>query len=151
VFRLEPRDIGLEAREFGRPGILRPAFSTAGLEQLMVPVRDLDALGRCRPDAEGLSELTSAGAYCFTGTGAGKARARGFFAPLGIEEDPATGSAAAGLGVYLASRLEAIELEIKQGVEMGRPSSIFLKASAEGVKVGGRCALTYEGKLDRLP
>jgi trans-2,3-dihydro-3-hydroxyanthranilate isomerase len=148
ALRLEERDIGLEAREFGRPGFLRPAISDAGLRVLMVPLRDLDALGRCRPDATALRQLTDNGFYCFTGVAAGKLRARGFFAPVGIEEDPATGAAAAALGVYLASRLEPLDLQITQGFEMGRPSTIELLAGADGVEVGGRSGLIYRGSMD---
>jgi trans-2,3-dihydro-3-hydroxyanthranilate isomerase len=151
MLRVDERDVGVEAREFGRPGFLRPAFAEAGLEQLMIPLRDLAALGRCRPDPALLKALTPTGAYCFTGTGAGKVRTRGFFAPLGIVEDPATGSAAAALGIYLGARLEAIELEVIQGVEMGSPSTIHLKASAGEVRIGGRCALLYRGTLAGLP
>lgn len=148
---LPSADVGLEARELGRPGLLRPAFANIGLEQLMVPVRSLDALGRCAPRADELAALSHEGVYCFTAQGAGRLRARGFFAGLGIAEDPATGSAAAALGVYLAARVGDIEAEIAQGIEMGRPSRIFLKARSEGVQVGGRCELVLTGTLDRLP
>ena len=146
ALRLEERDIGLEARELGRSGFLRPAFSNAGFSQLMVPLQSIDALERCRPDAVLLSAL-SEGMYCFTGAGAGKIRSRAFFAPVGIEEDAATGSAAAALGIYFGARLEALEAEITQGVEMGRPSSIHLRASRGEAQIGGRCAPIYRARL----
>jgi trans-2,3-dihydro-3-hydroxyanthranilate isomerase len=147
ALRLDEDDIGLEAREIGRSGFFRPAFANAGFSQLMVPLRSVEALGRCRPDAAALAELGD-GMYCFTGVGAGKVRARGFFAPVGVEEDAATGSAAAALGIYLGARVEPIELEITQGVEMGRPSAIFLKASEGEAQIGGRTALIYRGHLE---
>ncbi len=148
---LEPEEIGLEAREMGRSGRLGPAFSSAGLEQLMVPVRDAATLARCSPRADLLRRVTSTGAYCFTAVGAGRLRSRGFFAPLGIDEDPATGSAAAALGLYLAARVGAADLEVVQGAEMGRPSRILLKAGGGRVEVGGTCDLILQGRLERLP
>lgn len=148
---LEPEEVGLEAREIGRPGRLLPAFSDAGLGQLMVPLRDTAALQRCVPRPDLLRGLTGTGAYCFTGVGAGRLRARGFWAPLGIEEDPATGSAAAALGIYLDDRLGGIDVEITQGVEMGRPCRLMVRADGGRVEVGGRCGLVLKGALEQLP
>ena len=102
---LTPGDIGLEPRELGRSvDRLQAAPTDIGIKHLMVPVRDLDALGRCRPVPDRLDQLETPGVYCFTAVAAGRLQARGFFPGLGIAEDPATGSAAAGLGVYLADR-----------------------------------------------
>jgi trans-2,3-dihydro-3-hydroxyanthranilate isomerase len=145
---LKEGDIGLKAAEFGGTEVLRPAFADAGLRQLMVPVRDLSTLEACRPDARMVRELTPIGLYCFTVAGPGKVRARGFFAPVGIEEDPATGSAVAGLGTYLAARVDPTELEITQGVEMGRPSVMLLRARADEVEVGGRCGAIYRAEVE---
>lgn len=148
---LEERDVSLEAYELGRGGVLRPALSDAGLLHFIVPLRDTGALGRVRLDLTRLAELSPFGAYCFTGVAAGRVRARGFFPAVGIEEDPATGSAAACLGVYLADRVGDIEVTIDQGIEMGRPSRISLSAIADSVRVGGRCDLLTSGALERLP
>ena len=152
IFGLEPTDIGLEARELGRSGRLEPAYTEIGIRQLMVPVRDLDTLSRLQPSADGLRALVGTiGAYCFTAYQAGVVRARGFFPAVGIDEDPATGSAAAGLGIYLADRIGAIDLDVHQGVEMGRPSRLGLRAAPGEVSVGGRCELIFTGHLERLP
>jgi trans-2,3-dihydro-3-hydroxyanthranilate isomerase len=146
---IETGEVGAEARELGRPGRLRPAYSNAGLQQLMVPVRNVGALTRCRADS-GLGGLVD-GAYCFTPTGAGHIRSRGLWPGLGVVEDPGTGSAAAALGVYLVDRVGPIQCDITQGVEIGRPCTIELKAEAEGVQVGGRCALVFKGTLEAIP
>jgi trans-2,3-dihydro-3-hydroxyanthranilate isomerase len=151
ALRLEERDIALEAYELGRSGVLRPALSDAGLEHFMVPLRDLDALGRVQVDPTALAEISPFGAYCFTAVGAGRVRARGLFPATGIDEDPATGSAAACLGVYLADRVGPIDLHIDQGVEMGRPSQMKVSAGETHVRVGGRCELLASGRLERLP
>ena len=149
---LEPIDVGLEARELGRPGRLEPAYTDIGVRQLMIPVTDVDTLARVQPRADGLRALVGTiGAYCFTAYKAGVVRARGFFPAVGIDEDPATGSAAAGLGIYLADRVGAIELEIHQGVEMGRPSRIGVRAAPGEVSIGGRCELIFTGHLETLP
>ncbi len=83
---------------------------------------------------------------------AGAIRAR-LFAPLeGIWEDPATGSAATTLAALLLSLGTGAEckLEIRQGVEMGRPS--LLRASARRTgnairgSVGGSCVAVMRGE-----
>ena len=150
---LQPRDLGLEPREMGRSvNSLQPAVAEAGIKHLIVPVRDVAALGRCRPVARLLDDLSEAhGAYCFTAVAAGALRARGFFPALGIEEDPATGSAAACLGVYLTDRVGPIELEVQQGVEMGRPSRMQVKTEANSVEIGGTCELIFEASMKSVP
>ncbi|MFN2526390.1 MAG: PhzF family phenazine biosynthesis protein [Actinomycetota bacterium] len=145
-------DLGLEARELGRSGFLRPAFSNAGLEdQLMIPLKNLDALTACRPVPHLLAQLAPVGMYCFTGYKAGVIRARGLFPGAGVAEDPATGSAAGALGLYLASRVGAIDLTIEQGIEIARPSRLEIKASGERVRVGGKCHLVLRGRIEALP
>jgi trans-2,3-dihydro-3-hydroxyanthranilate isomerase len=146
---IRPNEIGMEARELGRSGRLRPAFSDGGLYQLMVPVKDLDVLGRCTMPAD--LSMAAMGVYCFTATEAGRVRARGLWPGVGVPEDPATGSAGAALGLYLADRVGDIEVEIVQGVEIGRPSRMLVRAGKEGVRVGGRCLPIFTGRLEVLP
>jgi PhzF family phenazine biosynthesis protein len=59
----------------------------------------------------------------------------------GIREDPATGSAAAGLGYYLRAggHVEVpTVIEVEQGAEAGRPSLITVEIPAEGrIRVTG--------------
>jgi trans-2,3-dihydro-3-hydroxyanthranilate isomerase len=143
------RDVGMEARELGRSGFLRPAIADAGLRQLMVPVRDVSALERCRVPV-GLDHLAM-GVYPFTAIGAGRVRARGLWPGVGVSEDPATGSAAAALGVYLADRVGDIEMEVFQGQEIGRPSLMFVRGTKGRARVGGQCVLMFVGELQELP
>ncbi|MFN2594906.1 MAG: PhzF family phenazine biosynthesis protein [Actinomycetota bacterium] len=147
---IEASDIGLEARELGRSGRLLPAVSEGGVPMLMAPLRDLPTLQKSAGSAA-LTSLDDMGAYCFTAVQAGRLRARGFFPGAGVMEDPATGVAAAALGVYLADRIGPTKVEIAQGVEMGRPSKILLDAQEDHVRVGGRCVHILEGRLSRLP
>jgi trans-2,3-dihydro-3-hydroxyanthranilate isomerase len=142
---------GLEARELGRPGRLGAAVADAGVPILMVPLRDVAALQRCSPRSDLLADMGSEGVYCFTAVQAGRIRARGFFPGVGIAEDPATGAAAAALGLYLEARVGPMKFEIQQGVEMGRPCRIEVEARSGTVRVGGRCALVSSGRLEQPP
>ena len=148
---LRPTDIGHDAGALGRAGTLRPARADAGVAQLMVPVRDLETLGRVSVRRDLLDPLDPFGVYCFTGVAPGLVRARGLFPGAGVPEDPATGSAAAGLGLYLAERLGEISFEIEQGGEIERPSRLYVAASLGRVDVGGRCHLVFEGEMSALP
>ncbi len=132
-------------------GSFTPSMTDAGVEQLMVPVRDLATLQAASPNLTHMRDLPGVGAYCFTAVKAGVIRARGFFPELEIPEDPATGSAAAGLGLYLADRVGSIDAEIIQGVEMGRESHIHMSADGDRVRIGGSCTLVLEGDLSALP
>jgi trans-2,3-dihydro-3-hydroxyanthranilate isomerase len=70
-------------------------------------------------------------------------------------EDPATGSAAGCAIGYLVGRglVESGEqIHVRQGIEMGRPSDIFLSATREGsrvsdVRVAGSTVLVARGQL----
>ena len=91
---------------------------------------------------------------CFAGSGcAWKTR---MFAPSdGVPEDPATGSAAGPLAVHVC-RHGLVEwgewIEISQGVEIGRPSTLFARADARDgellrVAVGGRAVVVARGEF----
>jgi trans-2,3-dihydro-3-hydroxyanthranilate isomerase len=118
----------------------------------MVPV-ERAALARVRPDPAALAallgRLETVCAYLVAWEqGAGEAFARSFFIDAaGVTEDPATGSAAGPLIAYLHARAGVGEIDIHQGVEMGRPS--LLRASVEGdrVRVGGDVVLVAEGTV----
>jgi trans-2,3-dihydro-3-hydroxyanthranilate isomerase len=75
------------------------------------------------------------------------------FAPIsGTIEDPATGSACSTLGALLVthSTHERRAFEIVQGVEMGRPSALDVRAwrAEDGVhaSVAGRCVDVLHGE-----
>ena len=108
-----------------------------GLTFAHVPVVD-DALGRVHVPPRPLSEyddqpdvrdpLDGVNVYSSTRSADGLAvHARVFVQGLSVPEDPATGSAAAGLGIALVEtgRLpEGGTYTIRQGLEMGRPSTL---------------------------
>jgi trans-2,3-dihydro-3-hydroxyanthranilate isomerase len=81
------------------------------------------------------------------------------FAPgHGINEDPSNGSAAGPLACHLVRHSliqPGDEIEITQGVEIGRPSTLYARAGGtrariESVEVGG-CAVTVARGEFRLP
>ena len=78
------------------------------------------------------------------------------FAPTdGVPEDPATGSAAGPLAIHLARHGRIAfgdEIEISQGVEIGRPSKLFARVYGEGdridsVEVGGSAVVVARGEF----
>jgi trans-2,3-dihydro-3-hydroxyanthranilate isomerase len=80
--------------------------------------------------------------------------ARMFAPKLGVQEDSATGSAAAALVGSIPTT--ASKIIITQGVEMGRPSrieaEIFRKEGVvTGISIGGGAVVVAEGRLLRLP
>src|SRR6202022_4753751 len=85
----------------------------------------------------------------------GKLYARMWAPALGVEEDPATGSACAALVGAMASKPEfggtAYRLSIQQGVSMGRRSEIEAEARKSGAvltpaSVGGAPAYIASGE-----
>ena len=134
-----------------------------GLEWTYLPVR-ADAVARARLDGVAMRaarDTAPHGVYvhAWDATTA-TAHARAFMGTMGIEEDPATGSAALGLGVHLvASGLLApdgpSDYTVRQGLEMGRPSTIAGTVDAEGgaavrVRVWGRVVPVASGTI-RVP
>ncbi len=84
----------------------------------------------------------------------GHVYARMFAPAFGIDEDPATGSAAVALVGALADRSSddgVLELEIEQGVTMGRPSTMRARAeSVDGqrrLRVGGFSVVMASGVI----
>jgi trans-2,3-dihydro-3-hydroxyanthranilate isomerase len=75
-----------------------------------------------------------------------------------MKEDPATGSACASLGGYLAwhgrtARGSTSTIRVEQGVDMGRPSMLEVEVdtapdgAVTGVRVGGASVLVAEGSI----
>ncbi|RKT52656.1 PhzF family phenazine biosynthesis protein [Saccharothrix australiensis] len=128
----------------------------AGLDFTFLPVR-ADAVARARPCAD-LTQVVVGRGVVPVAFAAGVAHVRMLRATGG--EDPATGSAALALGVWLVDRgLLPPEGEhavtVRQGAELGRPSTLDLSVTAAGgvatrVRVGGRVARVAEGRI-RVP
>ena len=134
---------------------------STGLPALIVPLRDLDALRRCKVDWERHTEVAGPGKnlYVFCpeshDDGPGDLSARMFANDPGVPEDPATGSAAGCLGAYLLEHgylgTDSIDVRVEQGYEIGRPSLLYLQAARDGdqttVHVGGKVQMVARGEL----
>jgi trans-2,3-dihydro-3-hydroxyanthranilate isomerase len=155
--------LSLKAADMQSGSHMAQAIS-CGLPFLFVPVRDRDALARARVRLDlWQSVLANAWApdiFIFTRDAERdgvQIRGRMFGPGVNVAEDPATGSAAAGLGGYLAARETAptgtFSWTIEQGVEMGRPSILHVEADkTDGVitaiRVGGASVMMSEGSME---
>lgn len=141
-------ELGCGADELGRSDVsLRPAAAYAGVQQMMVPVASPDIVANLHP-GESIAAAVTGGAYVFSFAGPQKIKAR-FFAPeFGVTEDPATGSAAAALGLYLGARVGDCEFEIRQGGEINRPSTIHVRVRGPAATVSGKVVLVGSGHLE---
>jgi trans-2,3-dihydro-3-hydroxyanthranilate isomerase len=149
---LDIDDIGFDAHE--------PSLIGAGTANLFVPVKNLAAMAKAKPERKAWGENGGPCLYLYTRevVHAGSAyHARMFASGWGIHEDPATGSAAAAFaGVLMAYEKPADGehvVTIEQGVEMGRPSFIALGLSIEGgalrgATIGGSAVIVSEGTID---
>lgn len=132
-----------------------------GLKHAYAIAEDIEQVIALRPDFGALENLSrdigepSMGINCAAGSG--EAWTTRMFAPAsGINEDPATGSAAGPLACHLA-RHRLIEfgqtITISQGAQNGRPSTLFATAYGERdaitqVEVAGSAVIVASGAFD---
>jgi len=125
-----------------------------GPRHVYVELADEPAVAALAPDSRALGELGELCVSCFAGADdSWKTR---MFAPgLGVSEDPATGSAAGPLAVHLARHARIAfgqQIEIRQGIEVGRPSLLRARAvgsadALERVEVGGSAVIVARGEF----
>jgi trans-2,3-dihydro-3-hydroxyanthranilate isomerase len=122
-----------------------------------VELASREAVARVKPNFQRLLEVPLHGVSTFAG--AGKEWKTRMFAPeAGVNEDPATGSAAGPLALHLARHGRIAfgdEIRIEQGAELGRPSVLFARAygsreNPERIEVGGSAVTVARGEF-RLP
>jgi trans-2,3-dihydro-3-hydroxyanthranilate isomerase len=147
--------VGLEAPAI-RTETHLPQAASVGLAFVMAELHNLGQLAAARPDAAGFARAEAAhpepdapfSLMLYVRTGPGRLQAR-MFAPLhGVAEDPATGSAAAALGAFLARLGPERRFAIAQGIEMGRPSRIDVEIGPDGgTTIAGPCVPVMQGTL----
>ena len=139
-----------------------PTVASVGLPFLFVEVLDLSVLSQVRIDMAGFDRLLVEGAvpyvHVYTSKTDGADIQARVFAPLdGVAEDPATGSAncalAALLSHYRSERDGEFSWCVFQGIELGRPSALRIRARKENgcvvaSWVGGTCVMVSEGWID---
>ena len=129
-----------------------------GLHHVYVALSSEQDVAALKPDFSRLGdddELLGVNTIAGSGT---RWKTRMFVPGGAIAEDPATGSAAGPLALHLARHGRIAfgdEIEITQGVEIGRPSTLFARADGsaeelERVEVGGSAVIVARGEF-RLP
>ncbi len=146
-----------------------PQLVSTGLPQLMVPIRSLAKLkalpsgGTGMQLAKVLDELGTRCAMCYaleTEQPGATVHCRMFAPGFGVPEDPATGSAAGGLGCYLVwhglvrPHDGVARIVVEQGIEIGRPSMIHVEIAVgnggeiTSVRVGGEAVTVITGEVE---
>jgi trans-2,3-dihydro-3-hydroxyanthranilate isomerase len=144
-------------------GAMSPQAVSCGLPFLIVPLKSLKALAASRirmdrweqtlqrfwaPEVLAVARDPEQGEHHW--------RARMYAPGLRVPEDPATGSAIAAFGGWLAMKEPKADgsfaWSVDQGIEMGRPSRLDVSADKVGgqvtaVRVAGRAVLMSEGRL----
>jgi trans-2,3-dihydro-3-hydroxyanthranilate isomerase len=124
---------------------------------VMVPVKNLVLLNKAVSNKVLLKEASQIfgfeGCYLFTTSGIPidyLAETRFFNPGIGIEEDPATGTAAGPLTGYLEQMGHITRnqnIRILQGEQMDQPSVIHTYVAEDGIWVSGSSVITMEGQL----
>jgi trans-2,3-dihydro-3-hydroxyanthranilate isomerase len=129
-----------------------------GIKHVYVALSSEAEVAALTPNLSRLGTLPAAlGFNCFAGSDS-KWKTRMFAPGGGVPEDPATGSAAGPLAVHLARHGRIAfgdEIEISQGAEIGRPSTLYARVEGsaerlERVEVGGSAAVVARGEF-KLP
>lgn len=142
------------------PGVPIQTVST-GTPQLMIAVRNHEALRRARIDANAYiayrdrSDFFSPHLFCTQGaTDRGRTFARHFGVPPDTAEDPFTGSATGGMAAYVwhYGLIDQPSFIAEQGHWMDRPGEASVavigpRDNIETVKVGGSAVTVLRGEL----
>jgi trans-2,3-dihydro-3-hydroxyanthranilate isomerase len=122
-----------------------------GATHIVVTLESEGAVASLAPDRSAIGRFGVTGVNCVAGSGS-RWKTRMFW-PLG--EDAATGSAAGPIACHLCRHglvPWGTEVEITQGVELGRPSKLFARAEGgpdgiERVEVGGSAVVVARGEF----
>jgi trans-2,3-dihydro-3-hydroxyanthranilate isomerase len=137
---------------------------STGLPVLIVPIRTLTAIKSMEVNHSAVREICARlgtnGIMVYTTMTleeSATVHTRMFADPIGVPEDPATGSASGALGAYLVKNgvVEVgptTEVVIEQGYEIDRPSRILVQVFSDDdiiqeIKVGGQVVMVAEGKM----
>jgi trans-2,3-dihydro-3-hydroxyanthranilate isomerase len=129
-----------------------------GIPHVYVTLGSEQEVAALHPDLSRLAELSNVlGFNTIAGSGS-KWKTRMFAPAGGVPEDPATGSAAGPLAFHLARHGRIAfgdEIEISQGVEINRPSTLYARVDGspeklERVEVSGSAVTVSRGEF-RLP
>jgi trans-2,3-dihydro-3-hydroxyanthranilate isomerase len=119
-----------------------------GVRHAYVCLESRERVAALTPD-HGAMRAFGFGVSCFAGDGE-RWKTRMFGPALGVAEDPATGSAAGPLALHLVrhGRVEPdSEIQIEQGTEINRPSTLFARAGDDRIEVGGSAVVVARGEF----
>jgi trans-2,3-dihydro-3-hydroxyanthranilate isomerase len=129
---------------------LWPQTVSTGLATLIAPVRREAAIVSAAPDFSLVETLLASceavNLYLACYDGREGVRARMFTQLVQGGEDAATGSAAGPLCAYLHARGQTSRVEISQGVEIGRPSTLVAEVDGDRVRVSGGVVVVIRGE-----
>lgn len=122
-----------------------------GPGHVFVELGSAEEVAALAPDFSAVARLNGeSGVVCFARDGA-RWKARVFVPGVGIDEDPATGSAAGPLALHLARHGRIAfgdEIEIRQGEEIRRPATLYAVARSETeIEVGGSAVVVARGEF----
>jgi trans-2,3-dihydro-3-hydroxyanthranilate isomerase len=121
-----------------------------GPGHVLIELGSANEVAALSPDLGALARFMEEGAAVFARDG-DRWKLRVFVPAFGVPEDPATGSAAGPLALHLARHGRigfGDEIEIRQGVEIGRPSTLHAVArSPEEIDVGGSAVVVARGEF----
>ena len=134
-----------------RDSVLPVELYDNGARHVLVTLESEEAVARLTPDTAAIARFDVTGVSCNAGAGA-RWKNRMFWAR---GEDPATGSAAGPIACHAARHgLGPWDewIEITQGVEIGRRSTLFARADGAGgaivrVLCGGRAVVVARGEF----
>ncbi len=151
-----------EAELLAALGVQRSALPVEvydnGILHVYVTLGSEEEVAALAPDLSRLAELSDVlGFNTIAGSGS-KWKTRMFAPAGGVSEDPATGSAAGPLALHLARHGRIAfgdEIEISQGAEIDRPSTLYARVdgsseNVERVEVSGSAVTVSRGEF-RLP
>jgi trans-2,3-dihydro-3-hydroxyanthranilate isomerase len=132
---VEPNDVAAVATAAGMPEPVSTMRLGLPKEYQLAEYGDFDKVATLAPDMEALTGRFGFLAYARRGD---EVKAR-FFAPgTGVDEDPATGSAAVALARMFSIRGEhSGAVTVYQGDEIGHPSTIHLAWNPSATTIGG--------------
>ena len=125
-----------------------------GVRHVYVTLASRDGVTALKPDFAALLELGAICVNCLAGDG-DRWKTRMFAPSAGVQEDPATGSAAGPLALHLVRHGRVAwgdEIQIEQGAEIARPSLLHARVdgsadAVESVQVGGSAVVVARGEF----
>lgn len=148
-----PEEQALFAAAGVRESLLPVETYDNGLQHTYVRLGSREEVATLQPDLPMLASMRVM-LNCFAGDGL-EWKTRMFAPGDGVDEDPATGSAAGPLVGHLCRHGVVdwgAQIEISQGAELGRPSTLYARADGTGdeierVEVGGCAVVVARGEF----